>query len=93
MVVVQAVLSGDEVAIGTSMLAFSQYLGGAVFISAANTVFTNNLISSLHEFAPQVNAQDLVKAGATGHRNITSADDLPPVLRAYNSAITRTFVR
>lgn len=92
-VVVQAVLSGDEVAIGTSLLAFSQYLGGAIFISAANTLFNNDLVTSLHKFAPEVNAHDVIEAGAASNRKNIPAADLPSILWAYNHAITQTFVR
>ena len=90
---VQAVLSPDEVAIGTSLLAFSQYLGGAIFISAANTLFNNVLVTSLHNFAPHVYAQAVIDAGATGFRNVVTASDLPLVLLAYNRAVVQTFVR
>jgi len=91
-IVAQAVLSGDEVAIGTSILAFVQYLGAATFISSANTLFDNGLISSLHDYAPQINATSIVAAGATGIKGVISAADLPRVLLAFNRAITQTFV-
>ena len=51
--VVLPVLSGDEIAIGTLLLACSQYLGEAIFIWAAKTLFNNDLVSSLHQFAPK----------------------------------------
>ncbi len=74
------------------MFAFSQYLGGAVFILSAKTLFSNGLVSSLKEYAPQVNSQDVITAGATSIRKVVPVLELPNILLAYNHAIAQTFV-
>ena len=89
---VQTILSGDEIATGTSLLAFSQYLGGAVFASCANALFINDLSRSLVSYAPDVNASEIIRAGARGIANTVPASSLKGVLRAFNHAITRIFV-
>jgi hypothetical protein len=87
------VLTGDEVAIGTSILAFVQYLGAAVFITGATTLFNNVLLSSLKDFAPNANTTAIIAAGAIGISGQVSASELPGVLLAFNRAITQTYVR
>ena len=74
------------------MFAFSQYLGGAVFILSAKNLFSNGLVSSLKEYAPQVNSQDVITAGATSIRKVVPVLELPNILLAYNHAIAQTFV-
>lgn len=84
-------LSKDQIAVGNSVLAFSMYLGGAVFVSAGNNVMNGGLVKYLHQMAPNVNPDIIVNAGATHFRNVVDKADLPSVLLAYNHAITRTF--
>jgi hypothetical protein len=90
--VVQAVLSGDEIAIGASLLAFTQYMGGAVFLSAATALFNGGLSSSLQKYAPGANATAIIDAGIKGVTSSISASDLKGVTVAYSKAITQTFV-
>jgi hypothetical protein len=90
--VIQVVLTGDELAIGTSFLAFAQYMGGAIFLSGATTLFNSGLSSALNEYAPEVNATALIDAGATGITAAVSGSQLEGVLLAYSKAITQTFV-
>ncbi len=76
----------------TSQIFFFQYLGGAVFIAIGETIFTNSLRTSLHTYAPNLDAEAIIAAGGTAVRSSVSQADLPAVLRAYNHAMTRTFV-
>lgn len=74
------------------MLMFMQYFGGAVFLSVAKTIFTNELISALHKYAPDIDAYSIVHSGATSAFNGLSELDRPLVVKAYNKALTSTFV-
>lgn len=76
----------------TSQVFLFQYLGGAVFIAVGETIFTNSLRASLHKYAPNVNVQEVIEAGATAVRSTVSHADLHNVLKAYNHAIIQTFV-
>jgi hypothetical protein len=46
----------------------------------------------LHKDLPGIDTQTIVMAGATGVRDIVSADQLPLVLEAYNMAVRNVFI-
>jgi hypothetical protein len=85
-------LSPTEAAIGTSLIIFCQYFGGALFGSFAETIFVNGLKDGLHTFAPEVNSQAVISAGASAVRSVVSKAALPGVLAAYDRAVTHVFV-
>ncbi|KAJ4537461.1 hypothetical protein HRR83_002686 [Exophiala dermatitidis] len=89
---VQNLLPPAEVAIATSQIFFFQYMGGAVMVAVAQTIFTNGLRSSMRTYAsPDVDVGVVIGAGASAVRSTVSHADLPGVLRAYNQAIVDTF--
>lgn len=71
---------------------FSQVLSGALFISFGQTVFSNQLGPALRKFVPDVDAEALLKVGATNFRNVVSEQEVGRVVEAYNLALTRVFV-
>lgn len=71
---------------------FFNSLGGAISISIAQNLFSNALTSELVEYAPGVNPATVIAAGATHVREVVSAAQLPGALKAYDGAITRTFI-
>ena len=89
---VQYSLLPQDIPIGTSIVTFSQYLGNAVVVSLADTVFTTALRSGLSDYAPEVNVQDIIDTGATDMRHHLQGPQLTNVLLAYNQAITNVFV-
>ncbi|MCJ1436570.1 hypothetical protein MMC27_005950 [Xylographa pallens] len=86
----QTVLAPADVAVGASLMFFAQALGGAVFVSVAQTVFANSLVAGLSGVAG-LDAIDVVSTGATEIRNLVPADDLGVVLQAYNRALTDAY--
>ncbi|EEA27854.1 hypothetical protein EYB25_001178 [Talaromyces marneffei] len=92
MIAVQVVLDTADIPIGTSLMVFMQVLGGALFVSIDTNVFSNKVVQYLVEYAPGVNPEVVLGAGATGIQKVVDAADLPGVLLAYNDAITQTFV-
>jgi hypothetical protein len=70
---------------------FSQSFGAAVFLSLAETVFSNSFGGLISKYAPSVNSQSVIDAGATGFRKIVSGTDLAGVLTAYAKSIDRVF--
>ena len=74
-----------------ALMMFSQTFGGALWLSIAETIFSRGLLDGLRQFAPAVNAQAVVAAGATGFRQIISPADVLGVLRAYALAVDRVF--
>ncbi len=58
----------------------------------AETSFSSSLKSALRRYAPGVNAELVSELGAVGVRSAVEAEQLPGVLKAYNDAVTNTFV-
>lgn len=74
-----------------SLVAFTQTFGGTLFLTFAQTIFNRGLVDGLKRFAPTVNAQAVIDAGASGIRQVVKPDELGGVLEAYNLAINHNF--
>lgn len=74
-----------------SFLVFVQGLGGSIFITIANTIFDNHLVSEIHSKAPDVNTNAILAAGATGFRKIVPENELAIVVNAYASSFDHVF--
>lgn len=90
-VIVQASLPAADIPIATAMMMFAQTLGGTLFISVAQNIFSNLLIQDLRRAAPNVVPSIVTMTGATDLRNVIDKKFLPGVLIAYNHALTRTW--
>ncbi|KIW02542.1 uncharacterized protein PV09_05998 [Verruconis gallopava] len=90
-VAVQTNLPPTTVPIGQAMIIFEQYFGGALFLAIAQALFNGKLDMGLTEYAPHVDAQSVIHAGASRVRDIVSSDDLSGVLLAYSKAINSNF--
>jgi hypothetical protein len=86
-VAVQAALPLEDVSIGTSCVMFMQAVGGAVFISVGQSLFTNGMVHGMRKLAPNVDPYVLLAAGATEIRSVLAGlgleSELPGVLDAY----------
>jgi hypothetical protein len=69
---------------------FMQF-GVAVAISASQTIFHSRLPNLLAQYAPGVDIDAILNAGATQVRDLLSPDQLPGLLTAYNKALTTMF--
>lgn len=87
----QTVLPKHDIPIGTALIMFSQTLGGAIFISVGQNVFTNSLLSNLKQVVPGLNPELVLSAGATSLQRVIPTHFLGGVQTAYNSAIVDTF--
>lgn len=91
-VVIQASLSQEDIAVGTAIVIFAQTLGGTIFICVAQNVFQNKLVGEItHARLDGLDAAAVLEAGATQIRKLVPSHFLPIVLDAYNTAITETF--
>ncbi|KAJ6519353.1 putative efflux pump antibiotic resistance protein [Mycena sanguinolenta] len=88
---VQTVLDLKDISIGTSINVFFQTIGGAVFVSVAQSVFQNKLVSGLVAHVPGVSPEIIFLAGATNLKNIVDPQYLSAVLEVYNQALVITF--
>jgi hypothetical protein len=92
LVAVQTALPAADIAIGTATMMFSQTLGGALFISVGQNVFTNQLIKNLNNVLqnPEL-AFQAAHVGATEIKNQVPVESIAQVLSAYNKTLTQTF--
>lgn len=91
LVAVQTVLPKADIPTGTAIAMFSQTLGGALFISVAQNVFTNSLLTNLKEAVPGLDSRVVLATGATALQNVIPAEFLGAVQEAYNGALVNTF--
>jgi hypothetical protein len=86
----QTVLVKKDVPIGTSLVFFGQSLGGSIFVSIAQSIFTNKLKDHLSGVGG-LNVGAILNAGATNLKKIVPPDALPAVLVAYNDALVNAY--
>jgi hypothetical protein len=56
MTAIQCILPEEKISIGNAFVMFMQLLGGALFVSFGQTLFSNQLKSALPHFAPDVDS-------------------------------------
>ncbi|KAI1778401.1 major facilitator superfamily domain-containing protein [Hypoxylon cercidicola] len=88
--VVQTVLDGADIATGSALIMFMRFLGSAIFLSVAQTVFLGGLVSNVANL-PNIDPSAIANGGATELRNMVSGDDLETLLSDYNGAIIDVF--
>ena len=94
LIAVQTVLPLKDIPIGTSIMNFCLTLGGALFISVGQNVFTNRLVSGVKTQAPNIPGELVLGFGATNLRKEVLRRDpgsLYGVQKAYNDAIISAF--
>jgi hypothetical protein len=74
-----------------AFLLFIQTFSGALFLSFAETIFSNSLVSGLANFAPTVDAEAVITAGASSFRSLLEPGQLESVLLAYNQSLVHCF--
>ena len=94
LIAAQTVLHIDDVPIGTSVMNFCLTLGGALFISVGQNVFTNRLLTNLQTSVPNIPPGLVLATGATSLKSTiekTDPSSVGRVLDAYNNAVTQTY--
>jgi MFS family permease len=84
---VQTCLADSDVPTGISIIFFFQMLGGSVFSAVAQNIFIDRFIKQVAGI-PGLNAEMIVKTGATAIRDRVPKEVLPRVIDAYNYSIT-----
>ena len=90
-VAAQTILDKKDIATGVSLMFFARSLGGAIFVSVGQNIFTNRLTEGLAKVS-SIDAEFILRIGATELRSLVAQESLAVVLEAYNNALTRTFV-
>lgn len=90
-VAVQNLVPPPQIPIAMAIIIFSQNMGGAVFLVAANAIFSNSLRKQLQQRVAAINiAPDIIiGTGFRSLRKIVSGDALAAVLQAYSNSIDR----
>ncbi|KAF2190966.1 MFS general substrate transporter [Zopfia rhizophila CBS 207.26] len=88
--VVQTVLERSDIATGSALIMFTRFLGSAIFLPVAQTIFLNSLVLKLTNI-PGISPSAVTGGGATELRNLASGDDLRTLLSDYNAAIVDVF--
>lgn len=91
LIAVQTVLDISEVPTGTAILIFLQTLGGALFVSVGENIFTNTLVKQLQTQVPGLDPAIVLATGATSIQSTIDPAYLPGVTLAYNNALTTAF--
>ena len=86
----QAVLARKDASTGISLIMFCQQLGGAVFVSIGQNVFSNELVKGLGTVSG-IQPGKVVATGATELRDVVGAVNIKAVLGAYNGALVKVF--
>jgi hypothetical protein len=89
---VQTVLDIKDVPTGTAFVVFVQTLGGALFVSVGQSIFTNQLIESLAANVPTIDPAVILVTGATNLQKTVPSELLAGVILSYSTALTRAFL-
>lgn len=89
---VQVVSDEKDMPVANAIAVFSNTLGGATSISITQNIFYNSLAKELAKRAPEVDAQRIIRAGATQLRALVPENLLPQVREAYLQGIVTAFI-
>jgi hypothetical protein len=87
----QTVLSQADAPIGLALQFFMQQLGGSVFLSVGQNIFSQKVVDRLSSVAG-INPALIVDTGATDIRKVVPPDALDTVIIAYNDGIAQVFL-
>ncbi|KAI4745414.1 MFS transporter [Aureobasidium sp. EXF-12298] len=91
LIAVQTALPAADIPTGTAIVMFFQTLGGSLFISVGQNVFTNKLVSGLKAAVPDLDPAIVLRTGATELKSAIGEQYRAGVLRAYNDALTNSY--
>ncbi|KAH7062485.1 major facilitator superfamily domain-containing protein [Macrophomina phaseolina] len=82
-IVSQAIVPSVDLSSVTAIILFWQTLSGAIFVSVAQSLFTNKLIESVPKEVPGLDPGLVVATGATELRDVFSDAQIDGVIRSY----------
>lgn len=93
--VVQAVLPQEDIAVATACVQFFQSFGGAIFIAVAQTVFQNGLVDGIRRDVPGLDPQIFINSGASQVRQVLASMGMEQyttaVLTAYLTGLRHAY--
>lgn len=91
-VAAQTIPSPKDSPIGIAVIIFAQNFGPAIFISAAQMIFTQRLQSSFGTLFPDLDASELEQLGLSDLRKYIPASKMADTLRVYDESLTTFFL-
>ncbi|KAL2050628.1 hypothetical protein ABVK25_009136 [Lepraria finkii] len=79
----QALSDISDIALVTASILFFQLSSGAFSVSAAQSIFNNELVKNLATLAPGVNPSRVIQAGSTGITENFTKDQVTGILLSY----------
>lgn len=67
-------------------------MGGAIFVSAGQALFTNKLLESLRHNVPSLNPLEVIQVGATELRTTFNPAMLPAIIASYMDGLHVAFI-
>ena len=86
----QTVLPRKDVPTGSSLMMFTQSLGGAVSVSIGSNVFTSGVVSGLAG-VPNLSISSILNTGPTDLQTVIPPQYLKVALQAYNNGLVDAF--
>ncbi|KAI4156057.1 MAG: hypothetical protein LQ340_000568 [Diploschistes diacapsis] len=90
-IVGQASVEAADLSTVTAMILFAQTIGGAFFVQAGQSAFSNQLLTDVPTTAPGVSPERVLATGASDLRTVFDAQQLPGVLEAYMSGLRTAY--
>ncbi|KAE8405400.1 putative efflux pump antibiotic resistance protein [Aspergillus pseudonomiae] len=91
-VAVQTVVSMEDLPTATAILSFAQTIGGSLFVSVAQTAFTNKLVRELAATVPELDSSAVLQDGASDLARHIPKQYLSAVVKAYSTGLTNAFL-
>ena len=86
------VLADKDLPTGNALIVFYQALGGALAVSIAQNILSNELLARLKALPQIKDPQAVVAAGATNIARAVPEELVPLVVDAYSYALSKTFI-
>lgn len=90
-VAVQTILSRKDAPVGIAVIQFAQGIGPAVFVAAAQTLFTQRLAHNIRHSAPEVDYTSLSHDGLVDLSSYVKPQNLARAILSINTAVMQTF--
>ncbi|KAJ5272899.1 hypothetical protein N7478_008024 [Penicillium angulare] len=89
-IAIQNLVPPPQIPIAMAIIIFCQNMGGAIWLIAANSIFTNGLKNELakHTDVIGINPDIIASTGATTIRTLVSGEALTVALQCYTTAIS-----
>ena len=67
-------------------------MGGAIFVAAAQSLFSNRLISSLYKNVPEIDPATIISTGATELKSNFGGSQLSGILQSYMTGLRAVWI-